>query len=166
MRPLQLSLSCITDAVLNYRNYSNKDYPNQEPLPLTVNNGYPVPLLVDDNLFLSFRLLYRVAINPAERSPWEATVVAYSYSLDDRDRSEILAYHWHPETRDSVDFPHMHLGYGTGMTRQELFHAHLPTGRITLEDMVRLTIVDFGVGTLRDDWREILAANGDRFMDR
>jgi len=149
MQPLQLSLSCVTDAVLNYRNYSNKDYPNQEPLPLTINNGYPVPLLVEDDLFLTVRLLYRVASDPWESGLWEATIVAYSYALNDRDRKEILAYHWHPETRNSVDFPHMRVSSGAGVMRRELFRARLPTGHIALQDMIRLTIVDFGVQTLR-----------------
>jgi len=134
MQPLQLSLSCITDAVLNYRSYSNKDYQSQEPLPLTINNGYPVPLLVDDDLFFSFRMFYRVGSDSKGRGSWEAAVAAYSYLLNDRAHQEILAYHWHPDTRNSVDFPHMHLGAGTGMTRRELFRAHLlhrtyPLGR-------------------------------------
>jgi len=159
MQPLQLSLSCITDAVLNYRSYSNKDYPSQEPLPLTINNGYSVPLLVDDDLFLSFRMFYRVDFDSTGCGSWEAAVAAYSYLLNDRDHQEILSYHWHPDTPNSVGFPHMHLGAGTGMARRELFRAHLPTGRITLEDMVRLTIIEFGVQPYRDDWREVLAAN-------
>ena len=161
MQPLQRSLSCITDAVLNYRSYSNKGYPSQEPLPLTINNGYPVPLLIDDDLFLSFSMSYHVAPDSKGRGPWEVAIVGYSYSLDDRDHKEILAYHWHPDTRNSVDFPHMHLGAGTGMTRQELFRAHLPTGHIALVDMIRLTITEFGTQALRGDWREVLAAHSD-----
>ncbi len=107
----------------------------------------------------SFRMFYRVGSDFKGRGLWEAAVAAYSYLLNDRDHKEILAYHWHPDTRNSVDFPHMHLGAGTGMARRELFRAHLPTGRITLEDMVRLTIIEFGVQPYRDDWREVLAAN-------
>lgn len=159
--PLQLSLSCITDVVLNYRNYGNKDYPSRAPLALTINNGNPTPLLIDDDLLLVFRMFYHVVEASDERGMWKVTVTAYNYSLRDHDHKEILSYHWHPDTPNSVDFPHMHLGAGTGMTRRELFRAHLPTGYIPLADMIRLTITEFGAQALRSDWREVLAANND-----
>ncbi len=161
IEPVQLSLSCITDAVLNHRSYSNRDYPSKEPLVLTINNGNLTPLLVDEELLLSFRMFYRVVEDSSKRGAWKATITGYSYSLRDHDHKEILAYHWHPDIRNSVGFPHMHLGAGTGMTRQELFRAHLPTGHIALEDIVRLTIIEFGVQTYRDDWRDVLTINKD-----
>jgi hypothetical protein len=136
-----------------------KTTPSRAALALTINNGAPTPLLTDDDLLLVFRMFYHVVEDTTERGAWKAAVTTYNYSLRDHDHKEILSYHWHPDTPNSVDFPHMHLGAGTGMTRQELFRAHLPTGHIALADMIRLTIIEFGVQALRGDWREILAAH-------
>lgn len=68
-----------------------------------------------------------------------------------------MAYHWHPEQTPHVAFPHLHLEAGAGVRREELTRAHLPTGWVSLEAVLRLTITDFGTAPLRDDWQETLA---------
>jgi hypothetical protein len=69
---------------------------------------------------------------------------------------EIVAYHWHPGRRSPIDFPHLHLGAGSGVDREELHKAHLPTGRVELEDVLLMAIQEFGVRPRREDWEEIL----------
>lgn len=163
--PLQQSLSCITDEVLQYRSYGNKDYPNEAPHPITVNGGDRVRLRQERGIFLTFIMLYQILKGPDNRSPWEARTMAYYYALEDHSQQEIVAYHWHPDTPGSGCYPHMHLGPGAGISREELFHAHLPTGRIPVQGAIRLAIVDFKVHPLREDWNEILSANESRFTD-
>jgi hypothetical protein len=41
------------------------------------------------------------------------------------------------------------------MGRPELINAHFPTGRIALEDVLRLAITEFGVRPPRSDWAEV-----------
>jgi len=41
--------------------------------------------------------------------------------------------------------------------REEFQRAHLPTGRVALENFVRLLIVDFGVPPEKDNWEDELA---------
>ena len=85
------------------------------------------------------------------------------YALYDVDGREVVAYHWHPEGRSGVTTPHLHLGTGASVGRRDLAGAHLPTGRILLEDVLRLGVAELGVRPLRRDWREILErARGSR----
>ena len=37
-----------------------------------------------------------------------------------------------------------------------LVTAHVPTGRVALQDVLRLAITDLGTRPQRDDWRQIL----------
>jgi hypothetical protein len=50
----------------------------------------------------------------------------------------------------------MHLGAAAELGFADLGRAHLPTGRIGLEHVLRLAIRDLGVEARRDDWREVL----------
>lgn len=76
------------------------------------------------------------------------------------DGHEIIAYHWHPNQTDPggrvVAFPHLHLRYGAQVGRKQLQKAHLPTGRVAVEDLLRIAITEFGVSPLRNDWEDIL----------
>jgi hypothetical protein len=82
--------------------------------------------------------------------------VAYYYTLRESNGPEIFSYQWHPKQRSSVTFPHLHLRSGAKIGRAEFADAHLPTGRVALEDFVRLLIDDFGVLPIRSDWETAL----------
>jgi hypothetical protein len=86
---------------------------------------------------------------------WDA---GYYYALRELEGSEIVAYHWHPGRRSPIDFPHLHLGAGSGIGREELQKAHVPTGRVDLEDVLLMAIREFGVRPRREDWARILGA--------
>jgi hypothetical protein len=68
----------------------------------------------------------------------------------------VFSYQWHPGGRSPVTWPHLHLGAGAEVGRTELASAHLPTGRVSIEEVLRLAITELGVEPLRDDWREVL----------
>lgn len=67
----------------------------------------------------------------------------------------LLAYHWHPQGRSPITTPHLHLGSGSGAI-DLLTGAHLPTGTVTLVDIVRMAVGELGVRPLRGDWAAIL----------
>ena len=69
-----------------------------------------------------------------------------------------MAFHWHPEGLGHIITPHIHLGAGAGQLRPELTTAHLPTGMVAIEAVLKLAIEAFGVRPLRPDWPEILSA--------
>jgi hypothetical protein len=50
----------------------------------------------------------------------------------------------------------MHLGAAAELGFAALGRAHLPTGRIGLEDAIR----DLGAEACRDDWRDVLGEAG------
>lgn len=150
--PLQQALSCITDAVINI---SGGYYARQEPHALILGEGAPVPLAGTTRLALVVVQHYHVTRPEPPRGPWKVSTVGYEYALEDAEGHEIIAYHWHPGGPE-VTFPHLHLRTGAGAVRQELVQAHIPTGRIALEDVLRFAITVFGVRPQRDDWSDVL----------
>jgi hypothetical protein len=103
------------------------------------------------------------------RSYW-VQATSYRYQLLDGEEREILAYHWHPVGLSSITYPHVHLSgrlapldTGRGAEPVALGGMHLPTGLVTLADIVRLLITEFGVEPRRDDWATVLAAHQDPF---
>jgi len=117
----------------------------------------PVRLNGTARIALSFDCGYRTAPDRSNRRAWEVRIAYYFYSLDDGDHREIIAYHWHPEGHSNVVAPHIHIGRGAMAGRPELSNAHLPTGIISLADVIRVAIVDFNVQPLRQDWQTILS---------
>ena len=84
--------------------------------------------------------------------------MGYWYTIETEAEQEIIAYHWHPNAPGEVTFPHVHLGYAVKVEDEAMAKAHLPTGRVALEDVLRLAIRELGVRPLRTDWQEVLDA--------
>ena len=91
----------------------------------------------------------------------------YRFHLLDRDDREILAYHWHPEGVSPITEPHLHLSgrlrpldAGDRVAPLALGEMHLPTGVVTLAQVVRWLITEFEVRPRRDDWETVLSNVG------
>jgi hypothetical protein len=98
---------------------------------------------------------YRVIEHTTPAGRWKVSTAAYWYALEDLDEREIIAYHWHPE-RGPIAYPHFHIGSVTGIDNEAVANGHLPTGRVALEQFLRLLVESFHVEPLRDDWAEVL----------
>lgn len=96
----------------------------------------------------------------------KVTTTYYSYALETQNAEEIIGYHWHPNSISRINYPHLHLGKGAQVGRKELeeARAHLPTGRIGIEEVVHLLIETFGVDSRRRDWRDLLIGNLNEFF--
>ncbi|MBI4579704.1 MAG: hypothetical protein HY718_08385 [Planctomycetes bacterium] len=151
--PLQLALSCVTDAVVNI---GGGYHPADEPHALTLGDGSPVRLRGDPPLALSVILHYRIVRATGQRGLWRVQAIGYLYALEDPDGREVLAYHWHPLGHSAVLHPHLHLGAGARVGFPRLSDAHLPTGWVALEAVLRLAVADLGVEPRRADWDEVL----------
>ena len=81
--------------------------------------------------------------------------IAYMYRVFSGDR-ELLAYHW-DAAREGRPFPHLHLSVAAEVGNRLLTRAHIPTGELSLADVVRLLIEELGVRPRRADWRAVLA---------
>lgn len=153
LNPLQQALSCVTRSILVV---SGGYYPSAEPHAATIGDGGPVRLTGRNPVFLVVRHHYRAIEAPGPRGPWKVSTAGYLYSLKDSEDHDIISYHWHPTGGSGVTYPHLHLGAGARVGHNELANAHIPTGRIALEDVLRLAIRDLGVTPLRNDWAEVL----------
>lgn len=120
------------------------------------NAGETVDLAGKRRLGLASQFYYRVEKAEGESGPWKVTTEAYQHALEDEDGREIIAYHWHPERGSAYNYPHLHIGTGIGASLGEIHKRHFPTGRVSLEDVLRLVIKEFGAEPARADWEEVL----------
>jgi hypothetical protein len=150
--PLLKAISCVTDSVLSVR---GGYHPSPDPHPLALANGDSVIISSSPHISLSVLQHYRIVEYEGPHGPWKVTIVSYYYALEDAEGHEIL-YHWHPQGRSTVTFPHLHVRAGGQLGSTRIDKSHFPTGRVALEDVLRLAIRDFGVRPQRDDWAEVL----------
>lgn len=115
-----------------------------------------------DLLFSAAQWFY--IVEDPRNGPWRVRTAGYQYTIETQNAEEILGYHWHPTSASDVKEPHLHLGSGARIGRAELetTKAHLPTGRVAMEDFIRLLIEVFDANPRRD-WKEVLKAGADRF---
>lgn len=159
IEPLQSAISCITRSPINIR---GGYYVSDKPLPLVLGDGNPIRL-TGRRLFLAVQQLYVVVRAEGDLGPWKVSIVSYAYSLED-DAGAGLHYNWHPVGTSEIKSPHLHLrNSGCRIASTDLGNAHLPTGRIALEEVLRISINDFGVRPLKDDWQEIIGNTQARF---
>jgi hypothetical protein len=154
--PLQLAISCISrNAVLMV---AGGYHPSDKPHSLTLAPPGPIQLhRRDHGEDLRFDVAQQYEIVPREGGGYRVRTLQYSYAVDDFETGkEILAYHWHPGPNEQVKFPHLHVSDGAQIGMKVLQAAHLPTGWIALEDVIKLLIESFHVVHTRDDWAELL----------
>jgi hypothetical protein len=150
--PLQQALDCLTPTVLNV---SGGYFAADRPHALTLGDGDPVALQGSERLGLSVAQNYRLVEFEGPRGPWKVQTIAYFYELRRGDH-ELLAYHWHPQGASRYTSPHLHLGAGAEIAFAPLHRVHLPTGRIAVEELLRIAITEFGARPRRGDWEEVL----------
>jgi len=126
----------------------------------SLNKGVPSRLRSNPPFFLSVSIQYKVTEAEGDRGPWKVSTAAYFYEIQEKERCELLSYHWHPNVGRS--YPHLHIGAGSGVT-QILAKVHVPTRRISLEEVLRFAIVELKVRPLRRDWESVLEATQARF---
>lgn len=155
---LQTSLSCVTNAVL--RPSTGGYHDSTKVHALLLNDGEPVPLRAATGvprIRLGVKVQYRIVEDPGPRWPWRIRTAAYEYAIETEDGREVLVYHWHPAANSPVTFPHVHLGSIALKRDGVLDHKdHLPTGRVALQQVVRLAVADFRAKPLRRDWADVL----------
>jgi len=170
------ALHCITEVplIVRERNRLVTD------TPFSVTLGKMDPVLLKGEAPLHLTVGQRIRIirteDPSDvRGPFKIRTIDYIYLLATTDDDEIPNFQWTPEDRadetaNVVTFPHLHLGPAlTGSKPQirpkNLHKAHIPTGRVSLEAVIRLAIVEFGVRPHRQDWDAVLQRTEAAFME-
>lgn len=82
--------------------------------------------------------------------------IGYRYALEDREGRALVSYHWHPHGPSPVTTPRLHLGSRLVRPGVPFGGVHLPTGFVTLADVIRVVMVELGVEPRRDDWEAVL----------
>ena len=149
---IQRMVSCVTISVVDV---AGGYYPSPVPHRLTMNGGLPVALGGPSQFRLQQN--YRIVESELSGAPWRVEVVDYDYVIYDVEQREVLLYHWHPVGNSSVETPHLHLEQGAQVGRSEVRDAHLPTGDVSLNAILRVLIEEMGVHPRRSDWESILA---------
>lgn len=105
---------------------------------------------------------YEIDTNEGREGDWKVKTLGYTYTLasDAELKSDYIAWHWHPQSRPDT---HMHIR-GERFGLAEFGKAHLPSGRIAFESVIRMAIVDLDVATTRTDWPEVLDECEGRFQ--
>ncbi len=160
---LQQTLSCVTDAVLSTVDApSTRSIPNISDVGMALNKNTPVRLVANHPITMDFSQWLRIERSShSSRREWHVTLIAYSYVFRIPESSEICSYQWHPAGRSPVRYPHLHIGRGatgnvTTFGPRGRHRIHFPTRHITIEDVLRLAIAEFGVEPRRPDWESIL----------
>ncbi|MGH3199607.1 MAG: hypothetical protein ACRDOH_05650 [Streptosporangiaceae bacterium] len=154
LSPLHQAISCVTNAQFIR---SGGQQPGDDLEALTLSRE-PLQLRSAVPGGLQLRIRHRFRLVQESRSDWHVSTAAYWYRLDDDAGRELAAWHWHPQSR--VVYPHAHVS-GTPFGRL----AHLPTGRVSIESVLRLLIGDLGVPARRADYAEVLDAAERAFIE-
>lgn len=97
----------------------------------------------------------------AELNQWRVRTHAYAYWVHTlpQERYGLLNWHWHPPERAR---PHFHL---SAQIRDfgDIRDFHIPSGRVSFEEVVRFLIEDLRVRPQRDDWSAVLDRVESRF---
>jgi hypothetical protein len=166
-RILQHSLSCLTKAHW-FVGPSPSDDENralavsENPIKLQRRDGLP-------RLFLVPNQLFTIVEDDRYDGEWKARTLAYIYAvqLDPAEagdgEAEVLAWHWHPLTTPERPAPHVHVRVEQPLLGTTLSKLHIPSGRVSFEEVIRFLIDDFHVEPARDDWRGIVEDSETRF---
>ena len=150
LRPIRKAVACITKTALSVQCSD----PSSVQV-LLLGTGDPVELRSDtEKIAITMLMNYRVIPADGELGKWKVQTVGYYYNLLVNDE-ERLAYHFHPTT-PRIWFPHIHIR--EPRTRK----LHLPSGRISMEEFIRLLITEYGVKPTRD-WESALIDTQKRF---
>jgi hypothetical protein len=149
-RPIQLAISCV-DARVVFR-ASGSIVGTEHVLALS----RPARLAQTDYA-LDVSQNYVVIPYKTGKEKYRVSTRAYSYVIEDRAGVEVLAYQWHPKGQSHITEPHLHVHCGP------LESTHLPTGRISLEDLLIYLIDEMRARPVRDNWRDVLKQTREAF---
>jgi hypothetical protein len=155
--PIQEAVACVARAKITLS-------PNGRAMTgrihaLALNDGTPVALKCKPVLLLEIGMLYEIvrAQERTDRGAWRVSTRGYMYELQTSSGELVWSYHWHPTSR--IQSPHAHIGSAQLAPDAVLsYRAHYPTGRISLESVIRTCIAEYGVTAMNENWEQDLAA--------
>ncbi len=167
LAPLRRALSRITDQHLSVSRDGYKPSTTGHPHGLLLGKGEPLSLrALDGQRFgLSGSISYNVVeTSDPDRGPWKVQIKAYRYHVLTADGTESVLFHWHPDGQSNVDSPHLHVGNAELRPDAVISRkAHIPSGRVALEQVIQLLLREYQVVPRRDDADDLLRECLSRF---
>ena len=155
LEPLRDTISCVAKAKIILSKGGLAEPGSVHALVL--NDDEPVKLKCRPaDLRLRVSMQYEIVRGEdPDRPPWRVTTRAYAYEMQTSSGELVQSYHWHPNQRIAV--PHTHLGH-TQLRQDAVLHqkAHNPSGRVSLESVVRACITEYGATPMKDHWEKTL----------
>jgi hypothetical protein len=159
LRFLQQSLSCVSREI-----WFVADRPRGQrgELSLTTSRDpLEMPMEGGGRLYLSAGQHFRFVPDDRYQGEWKVRTDGYAYRVGlSADPSDYLvAWHWHPDSRPD---PHLHVG----LTHPQVagFRGmHVPTGRVSFEEVLRFLVIELKLRPLRRDWEAVLSETEGRF---
>jgi hypothetical protein len=109
----------------------------------------------------SLSLTFSLQLEPIEEAgDWRMTTRRYDFTLTQRTKPAELTFgwHWHPASRRSqVVYPHVHVPSAATFSTK-----HIPTGRVSLEDVILFGFAELGVPPANTNAEKIVAEVRDR----
>jgi len=159
---LQQSLACIDPTAYFY--LAKRLLPPQtdvwaltsDPPSIELHNRAGKPL------YLSATQSFRTRWHKGE---YKVSTLEYIYNVGERPdaRDYMFAWHWHPNQPPVDCHLHVDAELSNGM---KLSRKHIPTARISFEEVLRFLIDEFDVQHSNDRWREVLAETQQRHEKR
>ena len=144
-----------------------RDAPNEDGISLEhflfINS--PVRLKrPEKNLTFTFEQYYRIRW-AGEDDKYRIKTESYTYEIEEEETNhELFAFHWEPHS--TVTIPHLHLGFGLGQHDLPIDNkAHIPSGRVPVEDVVHFLIRELNVVPIVNNWADTIARSRERFME-
>lgn len=162
--PIQKALACISDAV--FRTSPRPREPGEVHAITTARQREDyVSLTGPHRLSVSATIHYSIEkTDDPDRGPWKVCTRGYWYHIVTEDQAEVILFHWHPDSQSDLPWPHAHVG-SSQITSHAVLSGfkHVPTGRVSLESVIRSLITDMGVVPKRPGWEAVLDDSEDRF---
>lgn len=157
---LQRSLGCVTRAVWVVGEVPNERgvyflQPSELPLRLPTAGG--------DYVYLWAAQRFRYEKSRRFLGEWKVQTMQYIYTVGggpNQDTDAFAAWHWHPAVREEC---HLHV-YHDDELIGPLRKMHLPTTRVSFEQILGFLIADLGVRA-RTGWEGVLSDSQDRFTE-
>lgn len=129
---------------------------------LTFAQAHPIPISGTDDLCLTVGIEYEIYDTGASGNVrYRVRTRGYKHQIVTPDLDEVVLFHWHPAAGDDGKpvtlHPHIHIGGrlldpGATISRR----AHVPSGRVCVEDVVLFLIEECRATPRRPDWKTVL----------
>lgn len=158
---LQRSLGCITKAVWAV-GPAVRGRPDLEWVLSLPNGGRPirVPLEAGGHLLLSASQRFVLVDDRRYPGEYKTSTREYIYKVSEGSQAAsqqpVFEWHWHPSRGPAYPHVHAHPPVAAEIWGEDMGRRHLPSGRVSLEEVIEFLLVDLHAVPVADDWRERL----------